>query len=307
MSVRFSVLMPAFNREKYVRQAIDSVLSQSFTDYELFVVDDGSTDKTVQTIESYGTKVKLLRQSNQGPEVARGMAASLAQGEYLVFLDSDDLLLPRALATYDRIIRSFERPSLIIGAMTNFQDGQPMPADSSASLPVMVLKFRDYLSKDISLALSSSRIVVRKSVFDEVGGLRRTTAKTFHLDSLNFILKVCTYGPCIVVRQPSTVAYRHHETNAIRSLEPITEGILVLARTEHQGLYPGGKARRQERYVPIGAIAFSWAFSYCLRKGRLDLTFRLLWSTAPMIFAGLMKKFTGLFRSRMQPIGLPEQ
>jgi glycosyltransferase involved in cell wall biosynthesis len=307
MSVRFSILMPAYNREKYVAQAIDSVLSQTFNDYELFVVDDGSTDKTVQTAESYGARVKLLRQSNQGPEVARNKAAALAQGEYLVLLDSDDLLLPCALVTYDRIIRSFDSPSLIIGAMTNFQDGQAMPADLTASLPAKVLKFQDYLSKDVSLGLSSSRIVVRKSVFDDVGGLRQTTAKTFHLDSLNLILKVCTYGPCIVVRQPSTVAYRHHQTNAIQSLEPITQGILVLARTERQGMYPGGEARRRDRYALIGAIAFSWSISYCLRRGRLNLSLRLLLQTAPMILAGLMKKFAGLFRPRTQPITLLEE
>ncbi len=158
MSVRFSILMPAYNREKYVGQAIDSILSQTFSDYELFLIDDGSTDKTVQIAESYGSRVKLLRQTNQGPEVARNKAAAVAQAEYLVLLDSDDLLLPCALATYDRIIRNFESPSLIIGAMTNFQDGQAIPADSSSALPVKVLKFRDYLSKDVSLGLSSSRI-----------------------------------------------------------------------------------------------------------------------------------------------------
>jgi glycosyltransferase involved in cell wall biosynthesis len=101
MNIRFSVLMPAYNREKYVGQAIDSVLSQGFKDFELFVIDDGSTDKTLQVLESYGARIKLLRQNNQGPEVARNKAAALAQGEHLVLLDSDDLLLPGALATYD--------------------------------------------------------------------------------------------------------------------------------------------------------------------------------------------------------------
>ena len=94
MNPRFSVLMPAYNREKYVSQAIDSVLSQVFTDYELFVIDDGSTDKTLRVLESYRTRIKVLRQANQGPEVARNKAAALARGEYLVLLDSDDVFLP---------------------------------------------------------------------------------------------------------------------------------------------------------------------------------------------------------------------
>jgi glycosyltransferase involved in cell wall biosynthesis len=306
MNIRFSVLMPAYNRENYVAQAIDSVLSQGFKDFELFVIDDGSTDKTLQVLESYGDRIKVLRQSNQGPEVARNKAARLAQGEYLVLLDSDDLLLPSALATYDRIIRSFDSPPLIIGAMTDFQDGQSIAPESEAMLPVKALKFPDYLSKDVSLGLSSSRIVLRKSVFDEVGGLRNTTSKTFHLDSLNLILKVGTYGPCIVVCQPPTIAYRHHETNTIRHLEPITEGILVLARTERQGQYPGGSKRRRERYAVIGAIALSWSISFCLRQGRWKLALRLLLGTAPMAYAAVTKKLLSFSRKHTQQTVLPE-
>jgi glycosyltransferase involved in cell wall biosynthesis len=306
MKVRFSVLMPAYNREKYVGQAVDSVLSQDFTDYELFVIDDGSTDKTLQILESYGTRIKVLRQTNQGPEVARNKAAAQAQGEYLVLLDSDDLLLPCALATYDRIIQTFDSPPLIIGSMTDFQDGESIPVGLQASLPIKILKYRDYLSKDVKLRLSSSRIVLRRSVFDAVGGLRNTTAATFHLDSLNLILKVATYGPCVVVQQPCTVAYRHHETNAIRSLGPITDGILALARSEHQGQYPGGNMRRRDRYACIGGVALSWAVSHCLRGRCWKLAFRLLRDTTPMGLAAIRKKVLTSLRKPTQAIVLSE-
>lgn len=307
MSVRFSILTPAYNRERYIRQAIDSVLAQSFPDFELFVIDDGSTDTTPQILESYGQRIKALRQANQGPEVARNKAAALAQGEYLVLLDSDDLLLPGALATYDQIVRSFDAPPVIIGAMKDFQDGQPISAVVQPTDSIRVLKFADYLSKDVKVGLSSSRIVVRKSVFEEVGGLRNTTAKTFHLDSLNLILKIATYGPCIVVQQPYTVAYRHHETNAIRSLEPIAEGILVLARSERQGQYPGGRKRRRERYACIGSVSLGWAINYCLRGGRWKLAFRLLLGTAPMGLAAIWKKALSKMRKPTQSIGLSER
>jgi glycosyltransferase involved in cell wall biosynthesis len=307
MKPRFSILMPAYNREKYVGRAIDSVLSQDFTDYELFVIDDGSTDRTLQVLESYGTRIKVLRQANQGPEVARNKAAAVARGEYLVLLDSDDLFLPCALATYDQVIRALDSPPLIIGAMTNFQDGQSIPVASQEPLATKVLKYPDYLSKDVRLGLSSSRIVLRKSVFDEVGGLRNTTASSFHLDSLNLILKVGTYGPCIVVQQPCTVAYRHHADNTIRSLGPMADGILELARSEHQGKYPGGSKRRLDRYACIGAIAFSWSFGYCLRGRRWKLFFRLLRATAPMVLAALWRKVFTSLRKPTQAIVLAER
>jgi cellulose synthase/poly-beta-1,6-N-acetylglucosamine synthase-like glycosyltransferase len=67
MSVRFSVLLPVYNRENYVREAVDSVLNQTFTDFELLVIDDGSTDRSLEILKSYGSKLKLIQQRNQGP------------------------------------------------------------------------------------------------------------------------------------------------------------------------------------------------------------------------------------------------
>jgi len=135
MKVRFSVLMPVYNREKYVRQAIDSVLSQTFTDHELLVVDDGSTDGSAEVLKSYGTRIRLIRQRNQGPEVARNAALASAQGEYVVLLDSDDFLFPFALATYDQIIRTFNSPPVLIGSLIDYRDGQPIPAEALVSCP----------------------------------------------------------------------------------------------------------------------------------------------------------------------------
>src|ERR1700704_1336158 len=110
MSVRFSVLIPVYNRENYVREAVDSVLNQTFSDFELLAVDDGSTDRSAEVLESYGNKLRLIQQRNQGPEIARNASAALAQGEYLVYLDSDDLFLPFALETFDKVIRQLDSP-----------------------------------------------------------------------------------------------------------------------------------------------------------------------------------------------------
>jgi len=90
---RFSVLIPVYNRDVYVRECIDSIFSQTFKDYEIIAIDDGSTDGTLEVLQSYGEQIKVLSQTNQGPEVARNLGASQASGEYLVFLDSDDFML----------------------------------------------------------------------------------------------------------------------------------------------------------------------------------------------------------------------
>src|SRR6201997_3700288 len=115
MKVRFSVLIPVYNRERYIRKAIDSVLSQTLTNVEVIAVDDGSTDGSPDILKSYGSRIKTFRQPNQGPEVARNAAAAAAEGEYLVLLDSDDFLFPFTLAVYDQVLRTFDSPPMIVG------------------------------------------------------------------------------------------------------------------------------------------------------------------------------------------------
>jgi glycosyltransferase involved in cell wall biosynthesis len=304
--VRFSILMPVYNREKYVRQAVDSVLAQTFTDYEIFAIDDGSTDESAKVLKSFGNRIKLIQQRNQGPEVARNAGAALAQGEYLVLLDSDDFLFPSTLGIYDRIIRTFDSPPLILGSDIFYRDGQIIPAESLLPNPVEVLKFQDYLSKTIPLTTPNSKIVIKKSVFDEIGGLRNTTPLTFHNDDLHLLLKVGTYGPCVVVRKPYTLAYRMHQENSIRNVKLIAEGVLSLARSERLGEYPGGGERRWDRYSVLGGRASTWAFRYCWKGGQKKLALRLLSKTAPMVFAALWNKSLRSFRKSATPIVLPE-
>jgi glycosyltransferase involved in cell wall biosynthesis len=113
VGVRFRILIPVFNREKHLQQGIDSVLAQTFKNFEILAIDDGSTDGSADRLPSYGGKIKFLQQSNQGSEVARNCAAALARGEYLAFLDSDDFFFPFALATFDAVTRRFEAPPFI--------------------------------------------------------------------------------------------------------------------------------------------------------------------------------------------------
>jgi glycosyltransferase involved in cell wall biosynthesis len=303
---RFSVLIPAYNQQTYVRETVESVLSQTFASYEVFVVDDGSKDETSQVLESFGTRIKLIRQSNAGAEVARDKAAALARGEYLVMLDHDDLILPGALAIYDRIIRTFDSPPLIIGSMLQYREGSPLPCEADTARLVKLLKYPDYVSKRVSIGSSNSRIVIRRSVFDQVGGYRRNTPPSFPTDDFNLLLKTTTYGPCIIVQEPYTVAYRRHQTNTIENQEVIVEGILKLVQSERQGRYPGGSKRRWARYALIGGLASTYSVRYCWRKGERKLALRLLLRTFPMVLAASWKKFLTYLRSPTQPFVLPE-
>ena len=87
---KITVIIPTFNRELFVMRAIDSVLNQSFKDYEIVVVDDGSTDNTQSTVRRFGSKIRYIYQKNAGVSAARNTGIEAAACEWVAFLDSDD-------------------------------------------------------------------------------------------------------------------------------------------------------------------------------------------------------------------------
>ena len=98
--IKVSVVIPVYNTEKYVRQAVESVMYQSLKELEIIVVDDGSTDKSLSIVEKLGDtdkRIQIYTQANQGQSIARNRGISHAHGEYIYFMDSDDLLEEDAL------------------------------------------------------------------------------------------------------------------------------------------------------------------------------------------------------------------
>ena len=92
-----SVIIPTYNHAKYVCRAIDSVLEQTYTHYEIIVVDDGSTDNTQEVLEPYMKQIKYIYQENKGLSASRNTGIRVAKGDYLQFLDADDTILPQGL------------------------------------------------------------------------------------------------------------------------------------------------------------------------------------------------------------------
>lgn len=96
---KVSVIIPVFNCDRFIGEAIESVLAQTYRDFELIVVDDGSEDKTAERVKQYGDKLTYFYQPNSGQARARNLGYANSSGEYLAFLDSDDRWYPQMLET----------------------------------------------------------------------------------------------------------------------------------------------------------------------------------------------------------------
>lgn len=165
-----TVVIPAFNADKHLGRAIDSVLSQACSNaVELIVVDDGSTDQTTGVCSSYGKRIRYHCQPNQGVSVARNQGVTLATGEIIVFLDADDVLAPNCIEALsdplwkDSSLGGCHGIVLMQGSAEKEFHRPPIGMFESGKVEL----FTRSISHPISTA---SGVAVRKSVFLEVGG-----------------------------------------------------------------------------------------------------------------------------------------
>lgn len=106
---KVSVIVPVYNVEKLLQRCIDSILAQTFTDFELLLIDDGSKDKSGEICDEYAAKdsrIRVFHKQNGGVSTARNIGIDKAQGEWIYFVDSDDIVLPSALGTFCSLIYS---------------------------------------------------------------------------------------------------------------------------------------------------------------------------------------------------------
>ncbi|MBU1710567.1 MAG: glycosyltransferase, partial [Proteobacteria bacterium] len=97
MKPAVSIIIPTYNRSAFLQEAIDSVLAQSYSPYEIIVVDDGSADDTPEVVKAYESKVRYIRRENSGPAAARNTGIKAARSDYIAFLDDDDRFDKRKL------------------------------------------------------------------------------------------------------------------------------------------------------------------------------------------------------------------
>jgi GT2 family glycosyltransferase len=266
----FSVVIPTYNRAGLLEQALASVFAQELTDYEVIVVDDGSTDETQAVLARYGERVRALRQENQGQGAARNLGIQHATGEYVAFLDSDDVWFPWSLATYREALDMYGRPSVVMGTPARFQ--RPEELAGVRREPMRTQAFSDYFATaEESFVRTACVIAVKAEALRRVGGF---TSRRIISEDHELLYRLGTEPGFVWVEAPRVVGYRQHGSSSSRELERGYEGLCYQLEQERQGRYPGGAARRRERLTLIlhGARHVS---RWLVAHGRPDLALEL--------------------------------
>ncbi len=199
-----SVLMTAYNREKYIAEAIESVLASTFTDFELIIVDDVSSDQTVCIAQKYAAtdlRIKVyINETNLGDYPNRNKAASLAKGKYIKYLDSDDIIYSHGLAVFAESME--KNPTAALGISSKI--GLPLKP-----FPHLLSPHESYHRHFFEYGLldfGPSGVIIRKEAFLKVGGF---SGKRFVGDSECW-MKIAASNPVLEV--PSALIYwRRHE------------------------------------------------------------------------------------------------
>lgn len=225
MNPLVTVVVPTYQGANFVRQTLDSVLAQTFQDFELVVCDDGSTDATLAILDSYGDRLRLVKQKNRGVAAARNRAAQSARGEFLAFLDHDDLWEPEMLATLVPILRADAALGLV------YSDA--LVIDKTGAVRGRRGQYLTYHQGDVFDALLRGNFIpvettlMRTALYRELGGCDEGLR---YLEDYDLCLRVARRAR--IGFHPGPLArYRVHDRNLSHDREPMSvEWMAVLER-----------------------------------------------------------------------------
>ena len=179
----FSVIIPLYNKAPYIEKALSSIASQTFTDYELIVVDDGSKDDSASIAETQiqnqwgnGTKAKLIRQSNSGVSTARNNGVAASHGDYICFLDADDWWEPTFLEEMAKLIAEYPDTGIygtnytIINERKHKTRVAPIGIDTTFKQGY--INYCQVYAKTLCMPLWTGAVCVPRHIFDEMGGFK---------------------------------------------------------------------------------------------------------------------------------------
>lgn len=220
MEPLISVIMPVYNQEKYLAETIQSVLDQSFQDFEFIILEDGSTDNSAEIIRKYASTDKRILpffQSNTGKCIATNSLVAKARARWCAFLDADDVMLPERLEK--QLAFHLDNPEIDASSSHCYyinEESQVLGTQYYANLQTVV-ESRKALANNQIVNCSFTGMMVSTKAFIETGGLR---APYWPCEDYDFVNRLIEKGYLLVIIQQKLMKYRIH-SSAVTVREPL--------------------------------------------------------------------------------------
>jgi glycosyltransferase involved in cell wall biosynthesis len=253
---QFSIIITCHNQAKFIDDAVLSALCQPLAYREVIVVDDASSDDSVRLLRKYGDAIHLSKLgTNVGANRARNLGASLANGDYLVFLDGDDVLLPWALEMYRQILRK-KPAAAMVSTLRWFEGDAPKPTEDEYPKEIRFVSYDSLVKKDRSNRPSASAMVIERESFEQIRGW---TEDMFPMDDFDILIKLGACGTAIQVLSPPATAYRVHASNSIHDVRPFIRELHRVIKKIKAGGYASSKSHWLSTYAFMGGPVLFWA------------------------------------------------
>ena len=201
-----SVIIPTYNRAAVICKTIDNVFEQTYRNFELIIVNDGSTDNTESRLRQYGDRLRVVTQENAGPAIARNRGVKVARGEVIAFQDSDDLWKPTKL---DRQVALLETdksiPCCLCGVVMRHVNGRPF---TSFDHSLVRLRHEEGIWRNVFDVLATRFVLfnqaaaIRRQAFERVGGFPEDLK---YLEDYDLPLRLSLEGPWAFIREPLVI------------------------------------------------------------------------------------------------------
>jgi glycosyltransferase involved in cell wall biosynthesis len=227
---KVSVVIPAYNAMVYLPDTVESVLKQTFTDFEVLIIDDGSSDHIVSWASQLtDPRVKLISQENQGVSVARNTGIAHAQGEYVAFLDADDLWEPTKLEKQVQCLE--DKPEVgLVYTWTVLVDERGNSTGRVFASHAEGDVWKQLLETDV--ISSGSSAMFRHCCFEAVGVFDRSLA---YAEDLELWLRIATRYPFAVVKEPLTL-YRQNSKSVSKNRQKMLDGLRIVIEKTFQSV-----------------------------------------------------------------------
>jgi len=214
-----SVIIPTYNRAAFVCEAINSVFSQTFKDYEVIIVDDGSTDNTKEVLNSYCRNIKYVFQENQGASAARNTGLKQSKGNYIAFLDSDDMWLPSKLQKQVNILDRHENVGLVYSNIAYCDElGNIQSVASKSKMFLSGYLFKEVLLRKVMCGYPPTWLI-RKTCFDAIGYFDTSLKMS---EDRDFSVRIAKQYKIFGIIEPLTLV-RQHDPNFRLGRSPARE------------------------------------------------------------------------------------